>query len=875
MGHLNFINSGVRIAENYFTIRAIKSHYLKATSRILKKVISTLVCLLLMGTLALAQNVQTSIDALSKQTDAVITVNKNSGIVQFIRFPNTKPLDLRGHTVYEKALSFLNDYSGIYDIPNINESFIQKTTETDQYGLKRVVLSQVYNDVPIFDGQLIFHFNIEEKLTAINGNYIVNIKVNPVPSISQSRASSIALETIHNQSINFSGAPLQIIESNLFIFQKGMTQGYRDGQHLVYKVEVGNLIDVREFLFIDAHTGTVIEQYTGIAHAIDRTIYESTTSNIVWQEGDPFPGTLTQWQQNEVVASEHTYNFFKNAFGYVSYNGADIPMKVINNDPNIVCPNATWNGITASFCDNVAADDVIGHEWGHAYMEYTGGLIYSWQSGALDESYADIWGETIDLLNGYEDDGEDLSLRTGCGSSDRWMEGEDASGWGGAIRDMWDPTCKGSPGKVSDTQFWCSGIDFGGVHTNSGVPNHLYALLVDGGNYNGQTISGIGFTKAAHIFWRAQSQYLTATSGFILFADALEAAATDLLGINLEGLSTAFPTGPSGEEVTANDLTQVTNVILAVELRNDPPAACFTTILQPLTDELCEAATSNPIFFEDWENGFGDWTHEELPVHPSLWVPRDWVVYTDPIANRTGFIAYGQAGYYANCTTNGQEGIIRLTSPIITMPNDSNPTFEMAFNHAISLEAGFDGANIKYSLNGGDWNLVESSSFTENPYNFNFLYNTENPLALEPGFTSSDGAGAFLTWGTSVIDLSTLGVTANSTIQFRFEVGTDKCAGVLGWALDEIMVYNCESLSIADTDFENIIKAYPNPTDGIINIKANAPINKLEIYTIFGQLVASNNNSDHIDFTGFSNGIYILKVTANDGRFSMIKVLKE
>ncbi|MDC8000036.1 M4 family metallopeptidase [Aequorivita todarodis] len=875
MGHLNFLNSRARSAESYFAIHAIKTHYSKATSRILKKVISMFVCLLLMGTLALAQNVQTSIDALTQQTDAVITVNKNCGIVQFIKFPATEPLNLQGNTAYEKAISFLKDNKGIYTVENIDEAFIHKTTETDQYGLKRVVLTQVYHGVPIFDGKLYFHFNTEEKLTAINGNYMANIKVNPVPSIPQSRASSIALETIHNQNINFSGAPMQVLEKTLYIFQKGMTQGYRGAQHLVYKIEVSNQVDVREFLFIDAHTGIVIEQYTGIAHAIHRTIYEVNTSNIVWEEGDPFPGTLDQWQQNEVVVSEHTYNFFKNAFGHVSYNGADIQMKVINNDPNIVCPNATWNGITASFCDNVASDDVIGHEWGHAYMEYTGGLIYSWQSGALDESYADIWGETIDLLNGYEDDGEDLSLRTGCGSSDRWMQGEDASGFGGAIRDMWNPNCKGDPGKVSDPQFWCSGADWGGVHTNSGISNHLYALLVDGGTYNGQTITGIGFTKAAHIFWRAQSQYLTQTSGFITFADALEAATSDLMGINLEGLSTASPAGPSGEIITANDLTQVTNTILAVELRNDPPAACFVTILQPLTDELCEAAISNPIFFEDWEGGFGDWTHEELPVHPALWVPRDWMIYTGPLDNRDGLIAYGPADYYANCTTNGQEGIIRLTSPIITMPNDPNPTFEMAFNHTISLETGYDGANIKYSLDGGNWNLVEASSFTENTYNYSVLPNSDNPLSGEPAFTGLDGAGAYLTWGTSVINLSTLGVTANSTVQFRFEVGTDKCGGVLGWALDEIMIYNCESLSIADTDFENIIKAYPNPTGGIVNIKTTTQISAIEVYNIYGQLVASNNNRDQIDLTGFSQGIYILKVTAIDGRFSMIKVLKE
>ena len=53
-------------------------------------------------------------------------------------------------------------------------------------------------------------------------------------------------------------------------------------------------------------------------------------------------------------------------------------------------------------------------------------------------------------MNGYEDADDDHSIRTGCGSSDRWKIGEDATGFGGAIRDMWNPPCKGDPGKVTD-----------------------------------------------------------------------------------------------------------------------------------------------------------------------------------------------------------------------------------------------------------------------------------------------------------------------------------------------------------------------------------------------------------------------------------------
>ena len=77
---------------------------------------------------------------------------------------------------------------------------------------------------------------------------------------------------------------------------------------------------------------------------------------------------------------------FRNTFGRDSYDGAGATMKTVNNDPRINCPNANWNGVTTNYCDGVTSDDVVAHEWGHAYTEYTHGLIYQWQSGALNEA---------------------------------------------------------------------------------------------------------------------------------------------------------------------------------------------------------------------------------------------------------------------------------------------------------------------------------------------------------------------------------------------------------------------------------------------------------------------------------------------------------
>ena len=93
-------------------------------------------------------------------------------------------------------------------------------------------------------------------------------------------------------------------------------------------------------------------------------------------------------------------------------------MITVNNDPRIAAPTPTGTASTTNYCDGVSSDDVVAHEWGHAYTEYTSGLIYQWQPGAMNEAYSDIWGETVDLINGRQDDDEgDIDarrVRTGC-----------------------------------------------------------------------------------------------------------------------------------------------------------------------------------------------------------------------------------------------------------------------------------------------------------------------------------------------------------------------------------------------------------------------------------------------------------------------------
>ena len=841
--------------------------------------------LFLIGLSSYSQELNTVINSFKNETQAIITLNKNLKTPGFIKLPFDKAISVQGKSIKEKVFNFLLQNKGIYAIQSIEETFSPEgVLKIDNYGLKHYEVKQFYKGITVYDSGLKFHFDRDEKISSINGTIIPDINLEVIPNIAQSKASTIAFSIINKLGINHSNTPLKIISNELMIFPKGLVQGLIVSKHLTYRIEVRNDTDVREFLFIDAHSGKLIEQFTGIAHSLDRVLHEVNTSNTAWEEGFSFPGFLNIWQQNEVAAAGHTYHFFNNAFGYDSFDGAGGQMITINNNPNINCPNATWNGVSTNYCTGTASDDVVAHEWGHAYTGSTSNLIYAYESGALNESYSDIWGETIDLLNNYEDAGEDLSLRTSCSNSDRWKMGEDATAFGGAIRDMWNPNCNGDPGSTTDSNYNCDYAlnDNGGVHTNSGIPNHLYALLVDGGTYNGETISALGFTKAAHIFWRAQSEYLSASSDFTVFADAIEASCSDLIGTNLEGLSTtATAAGLSGEIISNADLTNVNNALIAVTLRTDN-SCVFTTVLDSDTTAICAAAASNPIFNEDWENGIGSWTVTQLPVNSSTWEAREWNIVTDLPQSRSGSSMYAPNPVNGNCTTDLENGVIRLETPTITIPNYTNGIFELAFNHSMSSEEDFDGGNLKFSIDGGNWAIIPATAFTQNAYNLT-LNNTNNdsPLMGEAAFSGTDVGSFDSVWGQSVIDLSSIGVVANSSLRLRWEFGSDGCNGVDGWYVDEVVIYNCsEVLAIADiNNLDDIISIYPNPSEGIFNLKLKNLSNfTFDLYDITGKNIMNkipiNKNDFTIDLNQLQKGLYFIKLQSEIGTITKKLILQ-
>ncbi|MDT0203345.1 M4 family metallopeptidase [Nocardioides sp. AE5] len=858
-----------------------------------------------------------------------------------------------------KADAYLDEYAAAF---GAEPDQLKQTAVTPGDHGTTVDYVQEYQGVPVFGTLIRAHVDTDGDLTSVNGEAVPDLDLSVTPTIAKDKAAANAVRAVKAAPPGHDGEAADVtgIEAKtteLMVYRTGMVRGIDGENMLVWRVEVTNEKNVRDIVFIDATYGKPVNRYSMIHSALERVLYEADDQRQltkVWEEGDDLPGTLNEDQESMVRSTGEAYWFFKNAFGRDSFDGEGAPMLTINNDPAIQCPNANWNGQTTNYCDGVSSDDVVAHEWGHAYTEYSHGLIYQWQAGALNEAYSDIWGETVDLINNRLDEGEGnlnakravdtcssnspavplLSINSpsdiakecltggasfgeqldgtgitgdvvtptdavedggtaldGCspydedvtgqivlvdrgfcpftqkaevardagataviiGNSDdsaigmsgddpslpptvsigmgdrelirsaiadgetvnitmkdaggaredsfRWLIGEKSTAFGGAIRDMWNPTCYGDPGKVSDAEYKCSTDDNGGVHGNSGVPNHGYALLVDGGTYNGVTVEGIGLTKAAHIYYKAMDEYQTPISNFADHADSLEASCADLTGKRLNKLSTKEDDKQAyNEKITADDCAQVAAMAEAVELRLDPTEQCaFEPLLPDEAGSACgEGFETTTAFSEDFEAGLDAWPQSE-ELAEGAQRGFDWAASTEaPGGNATG-VAFGTDPVEGDCVPGSDDisSANSLISPEIEVPAGVTPL--VSFDHYVATEGGWDGGVVRLSVNGGDFETVPSSAYVVNAPNGQLevaAAGNTNPLAGEEAFTGTDGGELVGTWGTSRIDLSQVGAGAGDTIQIEFVMTRDGCNGFDGWYVDNVEVTACAAPAV-------------------------------------------------------------------------------
>ncbi|MEG8184116.1 M4 family metallopeptidase [Nocardia terpenica] len=207
------------------------------------------------------------------------------------------------------------------------------------------------------------------------------------------------------------------------------------------------------------------------------------------------------------------------------------------------CPyaNAFWNNDHMAYGEGVSTEDITGHELTHGVTQNVNGLIYRDDSGAINESMSDVFGEFTFLTDTSN------PLNT---PDNRWKLGVGSSL--GVIRDMKDPHAHQQPDSYHG-QYWYTGQNQSVlVHTNSGVGNKAAELIVDGGSLNGQNVSGIGIEKTAQLYWTTQTM-LTSNATYGTLGSTLNSACKANVANNVAG-------------TTAADCTQVASAVQAVQM---------------------------------------------------------------------------------------------------------------------------------------------------------------------------------------------------------------------------------------------------------------------------------------------------------------------
>lgn len=213
------------------------------------------------------------------------------------------------------------------------------------------------------------------------------------------------------------------------------------------------------------------------------------------------------------------FQYFRDVHNRNAINGSGgniVSLINITEEDGGAMDNAFWNG-QAMFYGNgsqafrplARALDVAGHEMTHGVVQATAALQYQGESGALNESFADVFGAMMDR--------------------DDWLIGEDVVTSlfpSGALRSLQDPHNGGNslndngwqPRHVNE-QFTGS-QDNGGVHINSGIANYAFFLFAN----------QIGKDKAEKVYYQALTNYMTKSSQFVDARIAVVQAATDLYG---------------------------------------------------------------------------------------------------------------------------------------------------------------------------------------------------------------------------------------------------------------------------------------------------------------------------------------------------------
>jgi len=265
----------------------------------------------------------------------------------------------------------------------------------------------------------------------------------------------------------------------------------------------------------------------------NRSIFDAAGAEIlpgklVRKEGEPDTGDESA---DEAYAGlGHTHRLYADVFGRNSIDGDGLPLNATVHFGKLY-DNAFWDGRQMVFGDGdgevferfTRSLSVIGHELAHGVTQYSAGLAYRNQAGAINESMSDVFGALVEQY-----------LQQQSVKEASWLIGEGLftpQVQGSALRSMkapgtaYDDDVLGKdPQPDSMDSYVRTSADNGGVHINSGIPNRAFYLVAE-------SLGGNAWDSPGRIWYDALTGgSLPATATFSVFARATSSSAVELFG---------------------------------------------------------------------------------------------------------------------------------------------------------------------------------------------------------------------------------------------------------------------------------------------------------------------------------------------------------
>jgi len=432
------------------------------------------------------------------------------------------------------AKDFLKSQKDLLNLAG-TEDFDLRGIEKDALGQTHVKFQETLKGLPVFGAEYIVHSDAGGNVVGMNGHLAkddVKLPRNPSVDAVTATARASAQAGITNGRALGASSLTYVINEKGNAFLAWMTR-------VEYVNAQGPQIDK---VFADATTGDLVLTAPEYKYAKSRQTY--TANN-----GTTLPGTLRISEGGALtgdtaIDSAHNYagnvyDYYKNVHNRDSYDNAGATIKS-SAHYSTSYNNAFWNGSQMVYGDGDGTQfialsralDVDAHELTHAVTERTAALTYSNESGALNEATSDILGNSCEA---YTKNG-------GTPNANTWKVGEDIytpNTAGDALRYMNNPTQDGSS-KDYYPERYTGTSDNGGVHSNSGIANLTYYLMVMGGTHprsktavNVTPLSATSSTSldmAQRIWYRALTVYFTSSTNFQGARTATVQAATDLYG---------------------------------------------------------------------------------------------------------------------------------------------------------------------------------------------------------------------------------------------------------------------------------------------------------------------------------------------------------